>query len=145
MFVVGSTFNCVRLSHMMMGKLTILCAVGGYATEYWNSSPDSSYLSFCMQNIAGTFSPGIEIWDLDVLDSVEPLTTLGGPVAEGEAAQPTKEEMSAKGKKKKKKKAAKVSAGGNYHDSAHLLAGHCWQDIAADHRYRGSTAAWSHF
>jgi hypothetical protein len=43
-----------------------------------------------------------------VLDSVEPLTTLGGPVAEGEAAQPTKEEMSAKGKKKKKKKAAKV-------------------------------------
>lgn len=43
-----------------------------------------------------------------MLDSVEPLTTLGGLVAEGEAAQPTKEEMSAKGKKKKKKKAAKV-------------------------------------
>lgn len=57
---------------------------------------------------AGTFSPGIEIWDLDVLDSVEPLATLGGPLADSEAAQPTKEEMAAAKKKKKKKKASKV-------------------------------------
>ncbi len=65
---------------------------------------------------AGTFSPGIEIWDLDVLDAVEPLVTLGGEAQEGDAP-PSKEEMSAeKKKKKRKKKAGKV--GGHRSDGA---------------------------
>lgn len=42
----------------------------------------------------GTMSPGIEIWDLDVVDSVEPIAVLGGEVVE--APQ--------EGEKKKKKK-----------------------------------------
>lgn len=57
-----------------------------------------------------------------MLDSVEPLITLGGPVADGEAAQPTKEEMSAKGKKKKKKKAAKKKAEPALRDGSHTDA-----------------------
>eukprot|EP00357_Protocruzia_adherens_P006416 CAMPEP_0114989870 /NCGR_PEP_ID=MMETSP0216-20121206/10446_1 /TAXON_ID=223996 /ORGANISM="Protocruzia adherens, Strain Boccale" /LENGTH=490 /DNA_ID=CAMNT_0002352913 /DNA_START=28 /DNA_END=1500 /DNA_ORIENTATION=- len=32
--------------------------------------------------IVGTFLPGIEIWDLDVLDALEPVTVLGGQVEE---------------------------------------------------------------
>ena len=91
--------------------------------------------SFHVHIVAGTFSPGIEIWDLDVLDSVEPLATLGGPVAAAgsEAAQPTKEEMSAKGRKKKKKKAGKVSGGGDCHGAAH-----CWTALLAWHCRRSS-------
>ena len=96
-------FICIRLGKHADVRTHDLCHCCQVST---------SELRLCrtihLQLVAGTFSPGIEIWDLDVLDSVEPLTTLGGPVAEGEAAQPTKEEMSAKGKKKKKKKAAKV-------------------------------------
>ena len=91
--------------------------------------------SFHVHIVAGTFSPGIEIWDLDVLDSVEPLATLGGPVAAAgsEAAQPTKEEMSAKGRKKKKKKAGKVSGGGDRHGAAH-----CWTAPLAQRCRRSS-------
>lgn len=43
----------------------------------------------------GSISPGIEIWDLDVLDAVEPLATLGGEAPAGT-------EGTAAGKKKKK-------------------------------------------
>lgn len=54
----------------------------------------------------GTMSPGIELWDLDVMDAVEPVATLGGEltsgsVVEGEDAV----EGSSKDTKKKKKKA----------------------------------------
>jgi periodic tryptophan protein 1 len=45
----------------------------------------------------GSFEPGIEIWDMDVVDAVEPLATLGG--ADYEAAR----ELEAKKMKKKKK------------------------------------------
>lgn len=33
------------------------------------------YRSYCA---VGTFEPGIEIWNLDVLDPLEPTATLGG-------------------------------------------------------------------
>jgi len=56
----------------------------------------------------GSFEPGIEIWNMDVLDAVEPVATLGG--ANYEAARALAQEANAaegsgkKGKKKKKKK-----------------------------------------
>ena len=34
----------------------------------------------------GTLETGIELWDLDVMESVEPVATLGGPVAGAAAA-----------------------------------------------------------
>ncbi len=35
----------------------------------------------------GSMSPGIEIWDLDVLDAVEPVAVLGGEAAPAGARQ----------------------------------------------------------
>lgn len=53
----------------------------------------------------GTFEPGIEIWDMDVLDAVEPVATLGGAdyAAAREAMAAAAEDGKSKKKKKKKK------------------------------------------
>jgi hypothetical protein len=50
----------------------------------------------------GTFHPSIEIWNLDVIDSLEPSAVLGGIREEVESAAASKK------KKKKGKKTAKV-------------------------------------
>lgn len=49
----------------------------------------------------GSYDTGIEIWDLDVLDSVEPAAVLGGPVAGGSVALAAAEAAAGKGKSKK--------------------------------------------
>mmetsp|Transcript_16029 Transcript_16029/g.27629 ORF Transcript_16029/g.27629 Transcript_16029/m.27629 type:complete len:536 (+) Transcript_16029:68-1675(+) len=51
----------------------------------------------------GTFNPGIEIWNLDVMDVLEPSAELGGPV-KGEPSQADK-------KKKKKKRHRELKPG----------------------------------
>lgn len=49
----------------------------------------------------GSYDTGIEIWDLDVLDAVEPAAVLGGPVAGGSIALAAAEAAAGKGKGKK--------------------------------------------
>eukprot|EP00882_Tetradesmus_deserticola_P017158 GHRQ01018364.1.p1 GENE.GHRQ01018364.1~~GHRQ01018364.1.p1 ORF type:complete len:162 (-),score=78.49 GHRQ01018364.1:635-1120(-) len=59
----------------------------------------------------GSMDPGIEIWDLDVADAVEPAAVLGGrqPPAAAEAAQAAAGgSAKKKAKQKAKKKAAKA-------------------------------------
>ena len=59
----------------------------------------------------GTFHPSIEIWNLDVIDPLEPTAVLGGFVDNtGVSGGPAPEAASATGKKGKKgKKKSKVS------------------------------------
>ncbi|KAJ7296872.1 hypothetical protein O6H91_Y095600 [Diphasiastrum complanatum] len=55
----------------------------------------------------GTMQPEIEIWDLDVLDEVEPAVVLGGHVKQSRKAEVSEE----KKRKKKKKKDVKLKEG----------------------------------
>ena len=53
----------------------------------------------------GSMSPGVEIWDLDVTDSVEPVASLGGELTGAKTPKP--------GKKIKKGSSRKVPAASN--------------------------------
>ncbi len=56
----------------------------------------------------GSLSPGIEVWDMDVLDAVEPVITLGGELPGSSAAAPEQEAEQEAGAGKKKQKKSKV-------------------------------------
>lgn len=66
----------------------------------------------------GSFEPGIEIWNLDVIDAVEPVVTLGG--ADYEAARQLDSDQGKKKKKKKKNKAPEIPVRPGSHKDAVL-------------------------
>ncbi|EIE25396.1 WD40 repeat-like protein [Coccomyxa subellipsoidea C-169] len=68
----------------------------------------------------GSISPAIEIWDLDVLDAVEPLVTLGGEAPAASTADGSASEGAAIKKKKKKSKKKGLSVKEGSHEDAVL-------------------------
>ncbi|KAK9811052.1 hypothetical protein WJX73_009420 [Symbiochloris irregularis] len=72
----------------------------------------------------GSMGPGIEIWNLNVVDTVEPLACLGGPEtsAAGEAAGDGSAEDGQKTTKKKKKKRKPALREGSHTDAVLGLA-----------------------
>lgn len=79
----------------------------------------------------GTMSPEIEIWDLDVVDSMYPNAILG---QEPEVTSETNGATDEKKKKKKKKVKAKPKANANYHVDAVLA-------LAANRQHRNLLAS----
>ena len=73
----------------------------------------------------GTMQPEIEIWDLDVLDDVEPVSVLGGTLEPGAG------EGSSEKKSKKKSKKSKKSKQVNYKEGSHTDAvlGLSWNSV----------------
>lgn len=93
----------------------------------WMDCPtDGSEGGHANRVAVGTMYPGIEIWDLDVIDAVEPVATLGGYDQEDIDAGRGEEETGGKGKKgnpKKKKgksKKAEPALRGDSHTDAVL-------------------------
>ena len=56
----------------------------------------------------GSLSPGIEVWDMDVLDAVEPVITLGGELPGSLPGAQQEEANGAGSTKAKKQKKPKV-------------------------------------
>ena len=71
----------------------------------------------------GTFAPHIEIWDMDVLDALEPVAVLGAAGIEAAAAAAEEEEEEAPAKKKKKKKGGGGGGGASSSSAAAAPAG----------------------
>lgn len=68
-----------------------------------------------------TFEPGIEIWNLDVINAVEPVCVLGGFAAKAVAAEKVGG-MRRKGKGKKGKKVTHMLVDGSHHDAVLTLS-----------------------
>ncbi|KIW33644.1 uncharacterized protein PV07_00478 [Cladophialophora immunda] len=81
----------------------------------------------------GTMNPEIEIWDLDVVDSMYPNAILGQEPQE-HPDEPEQDGESSKGKKKSKKKKKKAKANDEYHADAVLA-------LAANRHHRNLLAS----
>jgi periodic tryptophan protein 1 len=95
-----------------------LTAEGGSAD--FSGAPLGSFVA------VGTFKPGIEIWNLDVMDPLEPDASLGGEVDEDtlaslQAAAGAGKSNKKKNKKKKKKALGKKLKAGSHTDAVMCL------------------------
>ena len=123
----GLDFASCLLSCLLNAEWRCLCAHAAACTAHTepsNSLPPLPRPAPALQrergNIAavGSFEPGIELWDMDVVDCVEPLATLGGAdyaaaqaaAAAAAAAEEGGEGGEGGGGKKKKKKKKKSGA-----------------------------------
>lgn len=88
----------------------------------------------------GTFQPGIEIWNLDVLDVLEPAAALGGEMTEEEVAAMGGGGAGGRRKKGKKGRKAKATRGPMLREGSHTDAvmGLAWN---REHRHLLASAS----
>merc|ERR1719491_1446560 len=117
-----------------------LClALGNVVRSYQPSEEGSSGIRTGNYVAIGSFEPGIEIWNLDVINALEPTVVLGGADTSGVEEDWMKMQMpgsstvgSSSGKKKKKKKnqpAAPVNNGLREGSHTEAIIGLSWNTV----------------
>lgn len=118
-----------------------LCLALGSVVSSYQPNDENNGVSVGNYVVVGSFEPGIEIWNLDVMNALEPTLVLGGADTRGaeenwmkmQSTMPSSTTIGGKKKKNKDKNGVSVSgrSGGGLREGSHTDAvmGLCWNTV----------------